>query len=301
MENETNLNGTNSEIHLDFKFVLKIYLFAHASILNLIVVLIICIKLKKNFSNIALLSLAISDLVIGCFVIPSCIFAEYFYEFFRTLSIYCLVYRVIDNSSSTVSLLSLLILTFHRYSQITRPFEQNEKITWKRLTLLISIWFLNYLFWVMFILIKNRFSINSESCYIYLPFNQVIILDLVFQVFPYLVLVAFNILLLRKLYIRSRKNVYMRSNNTFVSKKEKNAIKCVSFITISLISCWSLYAVIWPLDAYYELHFTHPLIELSYWLNYISSGINPIILIIFNSNIKKRFCKILRCSFTRKI
>jgi len=301
MENGTNLNETNSFIEIDFKFVLKIYLLAHASVFNLIVVLIICIKLKKSFSNIALLSLAISDLLIGCFVIPSCIFAEYFFEFFRTLSFYCFIYRVIDYSSSTVSLLSLSILTFHRYSQITRPFEQNEKITWQRLTFLTSNWLLNYLFWIIFILVKYRFSINLESCNIYLPFNQVIVLDLVFQVFPYIILVSLNILLLRKLYIRSRKNVYMRSNNTFVSKKEKNAIKCVSFITISLISCWSLYAIIWPLDAYYNLNFSHPLIELSYWLNYVSSGINPIIVIVFNSNIKKRFCKVLRCSFTRKI
>ncbi len=280
-------------------FVLKVYLCAHVTILNLIVALIIGIKLKRSFSNAALLSLAISDLIIGCFVIPSAIFAEYYFELFRNLSFYCFLFRVIDYSSSTVSLLSLLILSYHRYFQITKPFEQNEKLTWQRYIIIVLNLFVNYFSWIIYFLLRNEFKL--QNCFSYLPFIQVLILDLLCQALPYLLLVISNILLLRQLLIRSKKNAYLQSANRFVSKKDKNAIKCVIFITICLISCWSMYAVVWPLDAYYRLSFSHPWIEPSYWLNYTSSGINPIILIIFNSNIRKRFFKVLRCSFTRKM
>jgi hypothetical protein len=80
--------------------------------------------------------------------------------------------------------------------------------------------------------------------------------------------------------------------------KERKAFLTLFSISVSLISSWLLFLILWPLrtlchDCVSELYFS-----LSVWLNYSSAAANPLILIIFHSKLRHEFFTILSMFYT---
>lgn len=70
--------------------------------------------------------------------------------------------------------------------------------------------------------------------------------------------------------------------------KNKKAFRILCLVTCSLIFFWMPWIVAWPVQAYCQClpRFAY---ALTYWLEYLNSLINSVILIVFNQNFRKKF------------
>ena len=290
MENITNIELTT--------VIVFYYLSAHTTLLNLTNVVIILFYVKaKTFSNAIFLVLSITDFFVGLISIPGEIVLE-FYENWPLGKALCIFYKVFDYSSSNLSLFLLLIITAHRYLQLNDPFKHKEEMNRFRWVLIGSAWLSSYIIWF---LIWYFYFLNDDivlECY----FNELNIVLYVIQcsimIIPYIIILILNVFMIRSFYIRRKKSLELKRN----FKKEQKAIYCVLSITLNLIFCWSIFLITWPIQKICINCVPEVLYKIGYVNSYLFSGLNPIILLYFNSNyravlIKKAACfKVFKCN-----
>ena len=80
-------------------------------------------------------------------------------------------------------------------------------------------------------------------------------------------------------------------------KQQFSAAKTLGIIMTFLLLCWLPFAIMWPLRVFCGSCVSQLMYDISIWINYINSTINPIIYCLCNPNFKTAFKRIL----TRRI
>ncbi|XP_053377863.1 histamine H1 receptor-like [Mercenaria mercenaria] len=102
----------------------------------------------QSVSNMFIVSLAIADLIVGLFVMPTST-VYIFTEDWRFGVAVCQIWIGIDYTASTASILNLFILSLDRYWSVTSPLKYIRKRTKKRAVLMITgAWLLSSL-WII--------------------------------------------------------------------------------------------------------------------------------------------------------
>jgi histamine receptor H3 len=72
------------------------------------------------------------------------------------------------------------------------------------------------------------------------------------------------------------------------------SLLCISAVTISLFLLFIVFLFVWPISSYCNNGcISDNLYNISYWLTYIYSSLNPLILIIFHSNFRRQFKRMI--------
>ncbi|XP_041724898.2 trace amine-associated receptor 6-like [Coregonus clupeaformis] len=255
--------------------------------LNILVIISIShFKQLHTPTNLLILSLAVSDLLVGLIVIPvttvalmeSCWdFGLYFCVFFFYFTCLC----------ASLSLGSLVLISIDRYVAVCDPLLYHSKITITRMMCCISI---NWCFCIIYeaAIAKNVVNVQVPSrclkeCLIVEELNWIKIIGLLFSMFvPCSIIITLycNIFVVarsqaRKVFSKEAASV-SGVKTVQANKSEKKAAKTLAIVVFTFLSCWIPF----------QLYFFFILIDnlLSFFISFlplVNSLINPIIYALF--------------------
>ncbi|CAF1406737.1 unnamed protein product [Adineta ricciae] len=133
---------------------------------NLVVILSVClVKKLRTPSNILIVSLAVSDVFVGLFIMPLAMMLEISNDNWLLGSIMCDLWTSTDVLLCTSSILNFLIISIDRYFIINHPFKYAPMRQVKLLSLMIAgVWVLSALVSLPPILGWGRPSENLPKC-----------------------------------------------------------------------------------------------------------------------------------------
>ncbi|CAF3591430.1 unnamed protein product [Rotaria sordida] len=133
---------------------------------NLVVILAVCLVRKlRTASNILIVSLAVSDILVGLFIMPLALVLEISNNNWLLGSIMCDIWTSTDVLLCTSSILNFLVISIDRYCIINHPFKYAPMRKVKLLSLMIAgVWILSALVSLPPILGWGRPSENLPIC-----------------------------------------------------------------------------------------------------------------------------------------
>lgn len=332
------LNG--SSFNLVYLIPIKALLSLFTIILNALIILIVFVLIKiKTFSNILFAANALSDLLIGTVSIPFMIIytTNQYWTLGKNL---CLFWIIIDFSVSSISIYTYFAIALHRYIQIKSSFRTSEIMNCKKTLIIIAIWFFNYSFWIISVVLITRSDFDEQGCYFTYTFSYVIVSDFIAFLVPIMGSFVVNVLayfeIKEKMKNKNRlKNIYktgsftlqptrfrnnqvstitnsvsasenlsqsQKSQHSNVSsqhsrdliEKETKAWICLCVVSGAQCILYSVFCVSWPIKAYRNEMVGDFIIEISYWLAYIYSSLNPCLLLIFHERFRTELKKFFK-------
>ena len=288
VSNSTHTNPFNMAV-----LVVDTFLAIEIVALNSIVTIIILFYMnKQQFSNIIFLLISLVDLTVGLVSLPGNIILAYnqYWNFGQFL---CIAYKSIDYTSSILSLFLLLMITIHRFLQLKYPFKRKEEMNRWRWTIVSIVCVLNYL--NLIIICKVYFDNEDDkyTCH-FKTFKLYLFLYFYLSMaIPLVLILVVNALMIR-LFIKKKKSKTLGERK---NKKEDNAIYCVLTITANLIFCWLPYNILYLVRKNNADYLEDVLFLFTYACVYLFSGLNPIILLYFNTNYRTVLFEKLRALF----
>ncbi|CAF0827678.1 unnamed protein product [Rotaria sp. Silwood1] len=172
LDNNTNANGkiSQKEHRSIAHLVLIIIICSLMSIItivgNLVVILAVCLVRKlRTASNILIVSLAVSDVLVGLFIMPLAMVLEISNNKWILGSVMCDIWTSTDVLLCTSSILNFLVISIDRYCIINHPFKYAPMRKVKLLSLMIAgVWILSALVSLPPILGWGRPSVNLPTC-----------------------------------------------------------------------------------------------------------------------------------------
>ena len=76
-------------------------------------------------------------------------------------------------------------------------------------------------------------------------------------------------------------------------KQQLSAARMLGMIMAFLLLCWLPFAILWPLRVFCPRCVSQGVYNLSIWINYANSGINPVIYFLSNPHCRKAFRNLL--------
>ena len=202
MENENNFSN-EALFNESFKrpephhsvalLTIKVAITFTTSSFNLLIVIVILRSRDKTYSNILYGSMALADFLIGSISIP-------FMTVFSTLDywplgdIACIIWNINDVSCSAISLLSLLLLSIHRFWQVKSPLCQHDKLTKIRISAVTFLWCSCFSLWTSIIVIFAQGSLNHRNCIITYPIIFIFIAEVLGIIMPIGAIIFFVVL-----------------------------------------------------------------------------------------------------------
>ncbi|CAM4856633.1 unnamed protein product [Rotaria socialis] len=133
---------------------------------NLVVILAVCLVRKlRTASNILIVSLAVSDILVGLFIMPLAMVLEITNNKWLLGSVMCDIWTSTDVLLCTSSILNFLVISIDRYCIINHPFKYAPMRKVKLLSFMIAgVWILSALVSLPPILGWGRPSENLPTC-----------------------------------------------------------------------------------------------------------------------------------------
>ncbi|XP_038818514.1 trace amine-associated receptor 1-like [Salvelinus namaycush] len=260
---------------------------------NLLVIIpIIHFKQLHTPTNYLILSLAVSDLLLGVLVMPPrMVYSLESCWYFGDL--FCKIYTSTDVMLCNTSILNLCFISIDRYYAVCRPLLYRTKITvhvvlimmlvtWTGSAIVVfGIVFLGISIWGMdvaceggCILFQNKASSTASSVLsFYIP--GVGMLSIYLKIF----LIA----------QRQARSIQGTTNQNSVGKSQRKATKTLAIIMGVFLSFWTPFFVINSIDPFINYSTPPVLFETLIWIAYLNSTINPMVYAFFYSWFRRAF------------
>ena len=181
---------------------------------NAMVILAFKVNIKlRILSNYCLVSLAVSDLTVGIFLMP--VYTAYLFLGYWPFGwIACYVWLSMDYALCTASIANLLIIALDRYLLVTQPLEYKAFITPKKMgSMITSAWIFAFLVWPPWIFawpyIEGRGTVPNQECYVqFLKTNPV--LSTIVSAISFYIPVTITVVLYISLYIKNEQRRLQR-------------------------------------------------------------------------------------------
>ncbi|KAM9840800.1 trace amine-associated receptor 1-like [Aulostomus maculatus] len=259
----------------------------------LILISIIYFKQLHTPTNYLILSLAVTDLLVGVvafpvgmkFTISSCL---YKYD------VFCNVREIFDVTLSTASVLNLCCISIDRYFVVCQPLRYRTTITRNVVVIMILvIWSVSVLVAIGFIIAELDREQCGEKCNI-----DVLLANTVGPVFSFylpliiMVCIYVKIFLVAQKQARSIQNTTRKSGAT-VSKSERKATKTLAIVMGVFLICWTPFFLCFYFQLLNPVTVPLPLFEALIWLALSNSMLNPFIYAFFYSWFRSAFRMII--------
>ncbi|XP_055741859.1 trace amine-associated receptor 1-like [Salvelinus fontinalis] len=260
---------------------------------NLLVIIpIIHFKQLHTPTNYLILSLAVSDLLLGVLVMPPrMVYSLESCWYFGDL--FCKIYTSTDVMLCNTSILNLCFISIDRYYAVCRPLLYRTKITvhvvlimmlvtWTGSAIVVfGIVFLGISIWGMdvaceggCILFQNKASSTASSVLsFYIP--GVGMLSIYLKIF----------LIAR----RQARSIQGTTNQNTVGKSQRKATKTLAIIMGVFLSFWTPFFVINSIDPFISYSTPPVLFETLIWIAYLNATINPMVYAFFYSWFRRAF------------
>ncbi|XP_060761648.1 trace amine-associated receptor 13c-like [Neoarius graeffei] len=297
---DSNVSCLKASYHIAAQ--IGIYLFLMVAMIvtilgnSVVIISIAHFKQLHTPTNILVMSLALTDLILGVIVMPFSIIRSvdgcwYFGEDF------CLWHSSFDVFLTTVSVYHLICIAVDRYQAVCYPLQYPTRVTIPVAWLMVAISWIAaavYSFGLLFSKANVEHLdeyIASTYClgYCNIMFNALwSVLDTcICFMFPFSVMIFLyaKIFLISKKHARKLDGVKQGKNDlTKFSQKlkqENKAAKTLAIVVGAFNLCWMPFYINSLLDPYINFSTPFVLFDIFVWLGYINSTLNPIIYGLF--------------------
>lgn len=272
-------------------------------------VFILTSKLRRNYMNIFLLSLSISDMLMALLVIPFYT-VHCFGDCPHSLTHFCWLLRKARDFALGATTLNICAITYDRYLAILRPLKYNAKMTKFRVILILAV------VWMIPVVVaatRNAWYHSTEEenkrhLTVVKLFDVAIIITpvIIFQV-------AILVVHIKIIRILGRRKAGPRSgsrssSNNFsessvdVLRLRKGTTSCV-FVVLSFVACWlpkTVHNFSYVVDPPDPVLSSPLFFRICFLFLFIQSSLNPFIYTLYRSRFRKASrALLLRCCRSR--
>ncbi|XP_071770354.2 trace amine-associated receptor 1-like [Centroberyx gerrardi] len=263
----------------------------------LVIISIIYFKQLHTPTNYLILSLAVSDLLVGAVILP------FSMEFSATScwhleDVLCKIRSSFDISLSTSSILNLCCISIDRYYAVCQPLRYRTKISGHVVVIMILVsWGVSALVGIG-ITIQGLFQGKCEGRCFTFHIPILIIMACFFSFYlPATIMLSIylKIFLVAQRQARSIQNTNCQSikSGASVSKKERKATKTLAVVMGIFLICWTPFFLCVTFQPFTNYSIPAPVIETFNWLGLSNSMINPFIYAFFYSWFRATFRMII--------
>ncbi|KAM9495236.1 trace amine-associated receptor 1-like [Clarias gariepinus] len=297
-----------------YPFLLKVLLYVFFSIVviltvfgNFFVILsIVHFKQLHMPTNYLVLSLAVTDLLLGGFVMPpNAIRSVETCWYFGTL--FCKIHNSVNISLCTASIINLCFIAVDRYYAVCKPLLYRTIITpFITLIMICICWSISFtvgfggIFFGLNILVTENFHNEGceGGCVLLQSAASSTASSLLVFYFPGIIMISIytKIFCVAKKQVKSIQ-VSKNKAQLIISKDEKKATKTLALVMGVFLSLWTPFFICNIIDPFTGFLIPHVLFEMMGWIGYLNSTCNPIVYAFFY----KWFRKALRTILSGKI
>ncbi|XP_017291709.1 trace amine-associated receptor 1-like [Kryptolebias marmoratus] len=321
MKTEFNVNMTNAVTyiypcykfdHFSYKFIptpstICVMLYGFLTLLSvatvcgnlLVIISVLYFKQLHTPANFLILSLAVTDLLVGIIVFPlsmaislsSCMYYE---------SLFCNVRDSFGIYLCTCSILHLCCISVDRYYAVCQPLTYKSKITRHVVVFMITInWSASALIGMAVMI--PRLEEKCQECFV-----DTFIANIVGSILAFYLPIFIMMCIYLKIFFvaqRQARSIQARMKcGATVSKMERKATKTLAIVLGVFLFCWTPFFLSITFQPFINNLGVVPVIETLNWLAMTNSTLNPFIYAFFYSWFRSAFKlimsgKILHCDF----
>uniref|UniRef100_A0A8C5T7I4 Histamine H3 receptor n=1 Tax=Malurus cyaneus samueli TaxID=2593467 RepID=A0A8C5T7I4_9PASS len=272
----------------------------------------------RTQGNFFFLNLAVADLLVGGFCIP--LYIPYVltgeWRLGRGL---CKLWLVVDYLVCTASVFNIVLISFDRFICVTRAvsYRAQQGMTRSAVLKMVTVWIAAFLLYGPAILswehIAQKSILPEGECHAEFFYNWyfLLIASTIEFFTPFITVTYFNL----SIYLNIRKRTLLRSENLspeslctpsskvdiantmanrFRLSRDKRVAKSLAIIVCVFGLCWAPYTLLMIIRAACHGHCVHySLYEISFWLLWVNSAINPVLYPLCHMSFRKAFIKLL--------
>ncbi|XP_052379469.1 trace amine-associated receptor 1-like [Oncorhynchus keta] len=270
---------------------------------NLLVIIpIIHFKQLHTPTNYLILSLAVSDLLLGVLVMPPrMVYSVESCWYFGDL--FCKVQTSTDVMLSNTSILNLCFISIDRYYAVCRPLLYRTKITVHVVLIMMLVTWTGsaiVVFGMIFLGISTwgmeDFYYKNVACEGGCILFQNKVSSTASSVLSFFIPGVGLLSIYLKIFIiaqRQARSIQGTTNQNSVGKSQRKATKTLAIIMGVFLSFWTPFFVINIIDPFISYSTPPVLFETLIWIAYFNSAINPMVYAFFYSWFRKAFRIIL--------
>ncbi|XP_029966752.1 trace amine-associated receptor 1-like [Salarias fasciatus] len=263
----------------------------------LVLISIVYFRQLHTPTNFLILSLAVSDLLVGLLLFPmSTIFPVTFCM--QSHNVFCKVRLSFDLTLSTASVLNLCCISIDRYYAVCQPLTYRMKISTNVIvTMIVLTWSTAVFMTIGFFIARMSYGKCQENCPFSVGFSNP--LGPVFSFYlPMVTMVCIylKILMVAQKQARSIQNTHSQSTKagTAAEKKgEGKATRTLAIVMGAFLGCWAPFYLCLQVKVFSSVSVAVATFESLVWIGLFNSLLNPFIYAFFYSWFRSAFRLIL--------
>uniref|UniRef100_A0A8C9YF36 G-protein coupled receptors family 1 profile domain-containing protein n=1 Tax=Sander lucioperca TaxID=283035 RepID=A0A8C9YF36_SANLU len=287
----------------------------------LVIMAFIVDKSLRNQSNYFFLNLAISDFLVGAFCIPVYIPYNLTGRWMLGKGL-CKLWLVMDYLLCTASVFNIVLISYDRFLSVTRAvkYRAQRNMTRRAVFKMVAVWVLAFLLYgpaiIFWETIVGESVVPSHECYAEFYFTWYFLLSAsTFEFFtPFVSVAFFNLSIYLNIHRRTRDGGACADDDakpepTAISAviedddvlkqrsrltRDKKIAKSLAIIVCIFGICWAPYTLLMIIRAACSGEcVANYWYEITFWLLWLNSAINPFLYPLCHSSFRRAFSKIL--------
>ncbi|XP_027016395.2 trace amine-associated receptor 13c-like [Tachysurus fulvidraco] len=282
----------------------------------LVIISVLYFKQLHTPTNMLLLSLAVSDFLVGLFVMPFH-FTWLIESCWMFGHIFCILFNFMSFQLTSVSVGNVVLISLDRYMALSNPFLYLKDITSKIVHTLIGLsWVFSFLYNFVFFYVNGNFTdlfLCPGECLVSTYDEVGSVIDLIFIVVipcSLMLVLYFQVFVIARRHANAIRDLNQNKKNisknvSEVMKSERKAAKVLGILVFVFLGCLVPYYICTLMS---NTASSYIVINNILILFYLNSSINPVIYALFYSWFQKctkmiLSCKILHtdCSFVNVV